>query len=210
MAFPVGLAAAIYLEEYGPKRYGESRLLRMIEANIANLAAVPSIVYGLLGLALFVRYLALGQSLLAGALTLSLFVLPIIIIASREALRAVPGSVREASIALGATQWQTIYHEVLPAALPSVLVGTISALLRAVGEAAPLILVGGATYVAFVPENVLSPYSALPVQIFGWTTRPQLGFHVNAAATITVLVPGMLVLNALTIWVRTRYERRRG
>jgi phosphate transport system permease protein len=210
MAFPIGLAAAIFLEEYGPQRYGESRALRIIEANIANLAAVPSIVYGLLGLAFFVRYLALGQTLLAGALTLSLFVLPIIIITSREALRAVPSSLREASTALGATQWQTIYHEVLPAALPGVVVGTISALLRAVGETAPLILIGAVSYVAFVPENILSPYSALPVQIFSWVTQPNTDFHANAAAAITVLVPGLLLVNALTIWLRNRYEGRKG
>ena len=207
ITFPLGIGAAIYLEEYAEQRFANSRFLRIVEVNIANLAAVPSIVYGLFGLVLFVRLLALEQSLVAGALTLSMFVFPIIVISSREAVRAVPVSIREASFALGATRWQTIYHHVLPAALPGIMTGAILAISRAIGEAAPLILVGALAYVAFLPDSLLSSYSALPVQIFSWVSRPQTGFHQNAAAAITVLLPVLLVLNSLAIWLRNRYER---
>jgi phosphate transport system permease protein len=208
IAFPLGVGAAVYLEEYAWQRLGDSRLLDIVELNIANLAALPSIIIGLFGLAIFVRVFALGQSQLAGALTLSLLVFPRIVISSREALRAVPISIREASLALGASRWQTIYHHVLPAALPGILTGTISAVSRAIGEAAPLILVGALAYAAFVPGSLLDPISALPVQVFGWVSRPQSGFHQNAAATILVLLSILLVLNSLAIWLRNRYERR--
>jgi phosphate transport system permease protein len=207
IAFPIGLGAAIYLEEFTQVGgESESRLLRLIEVNLNSLAAVPSIIFGLLGLAVFVRYLALGPSLLAGALTLSLLILPLIIIAAREALRAVPSSVREASLALGATQWQTVWHQVLPLAFPGVLTGTILALSRAVGETAPLIAIGAVAYVSFLPDSVLAPFSALPVQTFTWITRPQAGFQVNAAAAITVLLPILLGLNAIAIWMRNRFR----
>jgi len=209
IAFPLGVGAAIYLEEYAAQRLGESRLLQIVELNIANLAAVPSIVYGLLGLFLFVRYFALGQSLLAGALTLSLLVIPIVVISSREALRAVPFPIREASFALGATRWQTVYHHVLPSAFPGILSGTMLALSRAMGETAPLIIVGALAYVAFLPEGLLSPYSALPVQIFNWVSRSQAGFHANAAAAISLFLPALLILNSVAIWLRNRYEGKR-
>ena len=208
ISFPVGVGAAIYLEEYCADRFGQSRFFWLVELNLTNLAVVPPIVYGLLGLVLFVRMLALGESLIAGALTLSLLVLPIVVISSREALRAVPRSAREASFALGASRWQTVYHQVLPRALPGILTGTILALSRALGETAPLIMIGALAYVAFLPDSMFAPFSALPVQIFNWITRPQTGFHQNAAAAITLLLPVVLLLNSLAIWLRNRYERK--
>jgi phosphate transport system permease protein len=208
IAFPVGVGAAIYLEEYGRYRFGRNRLLWLVDVNLANLAAVPPVVYGLLGLVLFVRILALGESLISGALTLALLVLPIIVISSREALRAVPRSAREASFALGASRWQTVYHQVLPRALPGIITATILALSRALGETAPLVMVGALAYVAFLPDNAFAPFSALPVQIFNWVTRPQAGFYQNAAAASTLLLPVILFLNSLAIWLRSRYERR--
>ena len=207
ISIPIGLGAAIYLEEYSAVGRW-AWLSRLIEVNIANLASVPSIIYGLLGLAVFARALALGQSLLTGAMTLSLLILPVIIISAREALRAVPSSLREGSLALGATQWQTVRFQVLPAALPGILTGIILALSRAIGETAPLISIGALTYVAFLPESVLSPFSALPIQIFNWVSRPQAGFHANAAAGILVLLPLLLLMNALAIWLRNRYQKR--
>lgn len=208
LAIPIGVGAAIYLEEYAPQDSSRrGRLARLIEINIANLAAVPSILYGLLGLAIFVRALSLGRSLLAGALTLSLLILPIVIIASREALRTVPRSIREASYALGATQWQTIRRQVLPMALPGILTGTILALSRAIGETAPLITIGALAYVAFLPENLFSEFTVLPIQIFNWVSRPQSDFHVNAAAAICVLLPLLLAMNGLAIWLRHRYQK---
>lgn len=203
-SLPLGLGAAIYLEEYA--RPG--RLTRLIEVNIANLAGVPSIIYGLLGLGLFVRALALERSLIAGALTMALLVLPVIIISSREALRAVPPSLREGSYALGATRWQTIQYQVLPMALPGILTGTILAFSRAIGETAPLITIGALTYVAFLPDGIYSPFTVLPIQIFNWVSRPQKGFLVNAAAAIAVLLPLLLLMNGLAIWLRIRYQRR--
>jgi phosphate transport system permease protein len=203
-ALPVGVGAAVYLEEYAGKTWWS----RVIEVNIANLAGVPSIVYGLLGLELFVRALKLERSLLAGALTMALLVLPIIIIASREALRTVPNSIREASCALGATRWQTIWYQVLPMAFPGILTGSILAFSRAIGEAAPLITIGALTYVAFLPDGLLSPFTALPIQIFNWVSRPQPGFHVNAAAAIIVLLVVLLLLNAVAVYLRHRYQRR--
>lgn len=205
-ALPVGLGAAIYLEEYGRR----GRIASIVEVNISNLAGVPSIVYGLLGLELFVRALGLGRSLLAGALTLALLVLPIVILASREALRAVPSSLREAALALGATQWQVTRRVVLPLAIPGVLTGSILAVSRALGEAAPLLVLGALAYVDFLPDTPASPFTALPIQIFSWTNRPQPGFEANAAAGIVVLLATLLCLNGLAIVLRHRLERRRG
>jgi phosphate transport system permease protein len=211
VAFPIGVGAAIYLEEYST----QSRLQRLIEINIANLAGVPSIIYGLLGLELFVRIMRPitgGRSVLAGALTMALLVMPIVIIAAREALRAVANSQRTAAYALGATRWQVTSRVVVPAALPGILTGTILALSRAVGETAPLITMGALTYVAFLPDFSLaglqSPFTVLPIQIFNWVSRPQAGFHVNAAAGIVVLLAVLLMMNAAAIILRNRYQRR--
>jgi phosphate transport system permease protein len=204
LAVPVGVAAAIYLEEYGTR----SLMARLIEINIANLAAVPSIIYGLLGLGLFVRALAMGRSVLAGASTLALLVLPVIILATREALRAVPPSIREGSYALGATKWQTVWHQVLPVALPGILTGTILALSRAIGETAPLITIGALTFVAFAPDGIWSPFTVLPIQIFNWVSRPQPEFQVNAAAAILVLLALLLTMNAAAIWLRDHYQKK--
>ena len=206
LAVPIGVAAAIYLEEYG----GRNMTARLIEINISNLAAVPSIIYGLLGLGLFVRALGMGRSVLAGASTLALLVLPVIILATREALRAVPPSIREGSYALGATKWQTIWFQVLPVALPGILTGTILALSRAIGETAPLISIGALTFVAFVPDGIWSPFTVLPIQIFNWVSRPQAAFQANAAAGIIVLLVLLLSMNALAIWLRDRYQRKLG
>ena len=203
---PVGVATAIYLEEYANR---DRWWNRFIEVNIQNLAAVPSIVYGILGLAFLVRGpLELGRVVLAGGLTLGLLVLPVVIIAAREAIRAVPPSIREGSMALGATQWQTIRKQVLPAATPGIATGIILALSRAIGETAPLILVGAASFVAFNPEGLDSAYTALPLQIFEWISRPQPEFHVLAAAAIIVLLALLLSMNAVAIWLRNRYEQK--
>ena len=195
LAVPVGVAAAIYLEEYG----GRSLFARIIEINITNLAAVPSIIYGLLGLGLFVRLMQMGRSVLAGASTLALLVLPVIILSTREALRAVPPSIREGSYALGATKWQTVWYQVLPVALPGILTGMILALSRAIGETAPLISIGALTFVAFAPDSVWSPFTVLPIQIFNWVSRPQLDFRTNAAAGILVLLVLLLTMNGTAI-----------
>ncbi len=203
-AFPIGVGAAIYLEEYA----GKSWFSRVVEVNISNLAGVPSIIYGLLGLELFVRAMGFDRSLLSGALTMALLVLPIIIISSREALRTVPRSIREASFALGADRWQTIWHQVLPLALPGILTGSILAFSRAIGEAAPLITIGALTYVAFLPDGLFAPFTALPIQIFNWVSRPQAGFHANAAAAILVLLAVLLLMNALAVFLRQRYQKR--
>jgi phosphate transport system permease protein len=204
LAVPVGVATAIYLEEYGRRSF----LSKIIEINITNLAAVPSIIYGLLGLGLFVRALGMGRSVLAGASTLALLVLPVIILATREALRAVPGSIREGSYALGATKWQTVWYQVLPVALPGILTGTILALSRAIGETAPLITIGALTFVAFAPDGIWSPFTVLPIQIFNWVSRPQAEFQVNAAAGIIVLLVLLLTMNAAAIWLRDRYQKK--
>jgi phosphate transport system permease protein len=206
LAVPIGVAAAIYLEEYGGRNLGA----RIIEINITNLAAVPSIIYGLLGLGLFVRSLGMGRSVLAGASTLALLVLPVIILSTREAVRAVPPSIREGSYALGATKWQTIWHQVLPVALPGILTGTILALSRAIGETAPLITIGALTFVAFAPDGIWSPFTVLPIQIFNWVSRPQADFQVNAAAGILVLLALLLTMNAAAIWLRDRYQKKLG
>jgi phosphate transport system permease protein len=204
VSFPIGVGAAIYLEEYAPKNW----LSRILQTNIANLAGVPSIVYGILGLAIFVRYFALGRSVLAGALTLALLILPVIIIASQEALKAVPGSLREASYGVGATKWQTIRHHIFPVALPGILTGTILSLSRAIGETAPLIMIGALTFIAFPPMSPMDPFTVLPIQIFNWTAKPQQEFHELAAAAIIVLLVLLLVMNAAAIFLRNRYQKR--
>jgi phosphate transport system permease protein len=204
IAIPLGVCAAIYLEEYG----GRGRISRLIEINISNLAGVPSIIYGLLGLGLFVRLMAMERSVLAGACTLALLALPVIILSTREALRAVPKTLREGSYALGATKWQTIWHQVLPAALPGVLTGLILALSRAIGETAPLITIGALTYVPFMPTDIWSPFTVLPIQIFNWVSRPQAAFAENAAAGIVVLLGFLLMVNAVAIVLRDRFQRR--
>lgn len=204
ISIPLGVAAAIYLEEYA----ANNRLNSLIEVSIANLAGVPSIVYGILGLTVFVRWLALGRSVLAGALTMSMLILPVIIIASREALRAVPNSIRHAAFALGATRLQTIRHHVLPTALPGILTGTILALSRAVGETAPLIMIGALTYVAFTPEGPMDAFTALPIQIFNWVSRPQPEFRELAAAGIVVLLTVLLLMNAVAVLIRHRSQKR--
>ena len=203
---PVGVATAVYLEEYADNTKWWNRL---IEVNIQNLAAVPSIVYGILGLAFIVRGpLDLGPVVLAGALTLGLLVLPVVIIAAREALRAVPPSIKEGSLALGATQWQTIWKQVLPASIPGIATGVILALSRAIGETAPLIVIGTASFVAFSPDGPTSAFTALPIQIFDWISRPQTAFAELAAAGIIVLLVVLLLMNSLAIWLRNKYESK--
>ncbi len=205
IAVPLGVGAAIHLEEYGAR----GRMSRLIELNIANLAGVPSIIYGLLGLGVFVRAMGMGNTVLAGGCTLALLALPVVIISTREALRAVPKSLREGSYALGATKWQTIRHQVLPAAFPGILTGLILALSRAVGETAPLVMVGALAYVAFLPTDLRSPFTVLPIQIFNWVSRPQAAFAENAAAGIVVLLVLLLTMNAVAIVVRDRFQRNR-
>jgi phosphate transport system permease protein len=206
---PVGVATAIYLEEYADETRWYNRV---VELNIQNLAAVPSIVYGILGLAFLVRGpLSLGPVILAGGLTLGLLVLPVVIIAAREAIRAVPPSIREGSLALGATQWQTIWRQVLPAAVPGIATGVILALARAIGETAPLIVVGAATVVAFNPTGVNDFFTALPIQIFDWISRPQTetnDYRPLAAAGILLLMILLLLMNSVAIWLRNRYEQK--
>jgi phosphate transport system permease protein len=204
LALPLGVGAAIYLEEYGRR----SRLAGIIEVAIANLAGVPSIIYGLLGLELFVRALNLGPSLIAGAATMALLVLPIVIMASREALRTVRDPLREAALGLGATRWQMVRYVVLPMALPGILTGAILSIARAIGETAPLILVGAVVYITFLPDGIDSQFTALPIQIFNWVGMPQRAFVVNAAAGIVVLMVMLLVLNSVAIYLRNRYQKR--
>ena len=202
IALPMGVGAAIYLEEYAP----DNKLTRFIELNIANLAGVPSIIFGLLGLQIFVRWAGLGRSLLAGAFTMAILVLPIIVLASREALRTVPPSVRDASLALGATKWQTTWAQVLPIASPGILTGCILAFSRALGETAPLVTLGALTYVPFLPTGPFSAFTALPIQAFNWTSRPQAAFQHNAAAAILILLVILLTLNSAAIWLRNRCQ----
>lgn len=204
VAFPVGVGTAIWLEEYAPN----NRFTRLVQTNIANLAGVPSIVYGILGLAMFVRFAALGRSVLAGALTLALLILPVIIIASQEAIKAVPNSIRLGAYALGATRWETIRYHVLPLAMPGVLTGTILAVSRAVGEAAPLLLIGALAFVPFVPNGPLDEFTVIPIQIFNWVSKPQPQFHEVAAAGSIVLLAVLLSLNAIAIILRNRYTRK--
>jgi phosphate transport system permease protein len=203
---PVGVATAVYLEEYADNTRWWNRA---IEVNIQNLAAVPSVVYGLLGLAFLVRGpLNLGRVVLAGALTLGLLVLPVVIIAGREAIRAVPPSIREGSMALGATKWQTIWKQVLPSSIPGIATGVILALSRAAGETAPLLVVGAAGFVAFNPDGVFSEFTALPIQIFVWSTDANPVFRELAAAGILVLMVLIVLMNSVAIWLRNRYERK--
>jgi phosphate transport system permease protein len=202
---PVGVMTAIYLEEYADRDRWYNRL---IELNIQNLAAVPSIVYGILGLGIIARGLGLGRTLVTAALTLSLLVLPVVIIASREAVRAVPNSIRQGSLALGATQWQTIWRQVLPAAVPGIATGTILALSRAIGEAAPLLLLGAVTHIRFNPQSLTDAYTVLPIQIFNWVREPNAEFHTLAAAAIVILLAILLAMNSVAIWLRNRYQKR--
>jgi phosphate transport system permease protein len=204
MAIPVGVATALYLEEYANKERWYNRFL---EVNIQNLAAVPSIVYGILGLAFLVRGLGLGRVRLAGAMILTLLVLPTIIIASREAIRAVPSSIRDGGLALGATKWQVIWRQILPAAIPGIATGSILGVSRAIGETAPLLLIGAVTYISFDP-TILGPFTALPIQIYQWVRLPQAEFRELAAAAIIVLLVLLLTLNAFAIWIRNRYQKR--
>jgi phosphate transport system permease protein len=216
-AVPMGVAAGVYLEEYAPKNW----LTALIEINIANLAGVPSIVYGLMALGLFVYQLKLGQSILSAGLTLALLILPIVIVATRESVRAVPGSMREAAYALGATKWQTTRDHVLPYSLGGILTGVIIALSRAIGETAPLITIGALTFIAFLPESpiktefpfisfdwLFSPFSVMPIQMFNWVSRPQHEFHLNAAAAGLVLMIMTLVMNGIAIYFRYRFRKR--
>ena len=204
VAFPLGVGSALYLEEYAPK----NGFTRLLQTNIANLAGVPSIVYGILGLAVFVRFFALGRSVLAGALTLALLILPVVIISAQEAIRAVPNSLREASYGLGATRWQTIRHHVLPVAMPGILTGTILGLSRAIGETAPLIMIGALTFIAFDPATPLDSFTVLPIQIYNWVTLPQEEFRRLAAGGIVVLLTALLLMNASAIVLRNRYRKK--
>lgn len=216
-ALPIGVGAGIYLEEYAPRNW----LTAIVEINIANLAGVPSIVYGLMALGLFVYQFGFGQSILSAGLTLALLILPIVIVATREAIRAVPSSMREAAYALGATKWQTISDHVLPYSMGGILTGIIIGLSRAIGETAPLITIGALTFIAFLPDPpvkgefpfisfdwIWSPYSVLPIQMFNWVSRPQAEFHLNAAATGLVLMAMTLAMNAIAIYFRYRFRKR--
>ncbi len=205
ISVPTGIAAAIYLEEYADKT---KRFNQIIEVSIQNLAAVPSIVFGILGLAFIARRLGLGFTVITAALTLSLLILPTVIIATREALRAVPQSIRFGSLALGATQWQTIWKQVLPAAIPGIATGQILALSRAIGEAAPLLLLGGLTFVTTNPTGPNSGYTVLPIQIYNWISQPREEFQTLAAATIVFLLVLLLAMNAVAIFIRNRYQKR--
>jgi phosphate transport system permease protein len=203
-AFPVGVGAAVYLEEYAP----DNRWTRLLKTNIANLAGVPSVVYGLLGLGVFVSMLAFDRTLLSGALTMALLILPVIIIASQEAIRAVPPSLRQAAYALGATRWQVARDHVIPAAMPGILTGIILSMSRAIGETAPLLVVGASAYVTFNPTGFTSRYTVLPVQIYEWARRPQQDFQDLAAAAIIVLLVLLLILNAAAILLRQRFSKK--
>ena len=204
IAIPIGVAAGIYLEEYSKK----NKLSGLLEINISNLAGVPSIIYGLLGLEVFVRIMNLGASVLAGSLTLSLLILPIIIVATREAIKAVPKSISDASYALGASKWQTIWNQILPASSGGILTGVILALSRAVGETAPLIVVGALAYVPFTPSNPMDEFSVLPIQIFNWISRPQQGFIENAAAAIIILLLITFIMNGIAVYFRNRWQNK--
>ena len=207
VAVPLGIGAAVYLEEYA----GDNWLNRIVEINISNLAGVPSIVYGLLALGIFVNYLAPltgGTSIISGAAALTLLILPVIIIATREAIRAVPGKVREGAYALGATKWDTVRGHVLPMALPGAMTGTILALSRAIGETAPLIVVGAAAFLSFTPNGPTDRFSAMPIQIYGWTSLPQEGWEAVAAAGIVVLLVVLLLMNSVAVTIRNRTQKR--
>mgnify|MGYP001326582761 CR=1 FL=1 len=200
----MGVAAGIYLEEYNNK----SRLSSFIEVNISNLAGVPSVIYGLLGLEIFVRLSKMGSVVLAGSFTLALLVLPIIIVSTREALKAVPPSIRTASYGLGATKWQTVWHQVLPASFGGILTGIILAISRAIGETAPLIVVGALAYVSFIPSNPMDKFTVLPIQIFNWVSRPQHEFTINAAAGIIILLFITFILNGIAVYFRNKWQKK--
>jgi len=204
ISFPIGIGAGIYLQEYGKKNF----FTNFIEVNISNLAGVPSIIYGILGLELFGRVLGLGNSILTGSLTLSLLILPVIIVSAREAIKAVPSSLREASYGLGATKWQTIWNVVLPSSFGGIMTGLILAVSRAIGETAPLIVIGALVYVPFAPSSVMDEFTVLPIQIFNWVTRPQTAFVTNAAAAIVILLAFTFLMNGLAILIRNRYNKR--
>ncbi|MFB5944714.1 phosphate ABC transporter permease PstA [Albibacterium profundi] len=204
VALPIGIMAGIYLQEYGQK----NRLAKFIEINISNLAGVPSVIYGILGLQVFVRMANLGNSILAGSLTLSLLIMPIIIVSTREAIKAVPDSLRQAAYGLGATKWQTIRRVVLPASFGGIMTGIILSTSRAIGETAPLIVVGALAYVPFIPEGPLDQYTSLPIQIFNWTSRPQQGFVISAAAGIIVLLLFTFILNGIAIYLRNKWYKK--
>ncbi|MBN3556138.1 phosphate ABC transporter permease PstA [Fictibacillus nanhaiensis] len=204
VSFILGVGTAIYLEEYAKK----NAFTKFVQINISNLAGVPSIVFGLLGLTIFVRLLGLGSSVLAGGLTMSLLILPVIVVASQEAIRTVPREIREASFGMGATKWQTIRRIVFPAALPGILTGTILALSRAVGETAPLLVLGALAYVAFVPENIFSQFTVLPIQLYNWTSRPQEEFHMIAASGIIILLIILLIMNSIAVLIRNKFHKR--
>lgn len=203
-AIPTGIAAAIFLEEYAKK----SKFLSLVQINIYNLAGIPSIVYGILGLTVFVRWLNLGRSLLAGGLTMGLLVLPVVIVTAQEAIRAVPESLRHAAYALGATKWQTVRYVVLPSALPGMLTGIILALSRAIGETAPLIPIGALTFIRTIPKSPLDSFTVLPIQIYNWTSRPQDDFRAIAAAGIVVLLVVLICMNSVAIFLRNKYQGR--
>ena len=203
-AIPLGIASGIYLEEYAQKNW----MMHLIEINISNLASVPSIVFGLMALGIFVYTLGLGHSILSAGLTLGLLILPIVICTTREAIRAVPGYIREASYAVGATQWQTIRDHILPYSTGGILTGIMIALCRAIGETAPLITIGALTFIAFLPHSLLDPFTVMPIQMFNWTSRPQEAFHVNAAATGIILLGMTLSMNAVAIYVRTSFRKK--
>ncbi|MBE2912124.1 phosphate ABC transporter permease PstA [Anoxybacillus flavithermus] len=200
----LGVGTAIYLEEYAKK----SRFTDFIQTNISNLAGVPSIVFGLLGLTIFVRELNLGRSILAAGLTMSLLVLPVIVVAAQEAIRAVPNQLREASYGMGATKWQTIYRIVLPAAIPGILTGSILALSRAIGETAPLVVLGIPTFLAYLPRGILDTFTVMPMQIYNWTSRPQADFQHVAAAGIVVLLVVLIFMNSIAIFIRNKFQKR--
>ncbi|SHM43958.1 phosphate ABC transporter membrane protein 2, PhoT family (TC 3.A.1.7.1) [Caldanaerovirga acetigignens] len=203
-SIPIGIAAAIFLEEYAKK----NKLVSFIQLNIYNLAGVPSIVYGILGLTVFVRWMKLGRSLLAGGLTMGILVLPVVIVSAQEAIRAVPDSWREAAYALGATKWQTVRYVVLPTALPGIMTGVILALSRAIGETAPLIPIGALTFIRTLPKSPFDSFTVLPIQIYNWTSRPQEDFRAIAAAAIVVLLFVLLSMNFVAIMIRNKYQRR--
>jgi phosphate transport system permease protein len=216
VAVPLGVAAGIYLEEYARKNW----VTDVIEINITNLAGVPSIVYGLLALGLFVYAFGLGQSIQAAGLTLALLILPVVIVATREAIRAIPASIREGSYAVGATRWQTVKDHVIPYSMPGILTGVIIGMSRAIGETAPIITIGALTFIAFLPpppvgvdfpflsfEWLRAPFTVMPIQMFNWTSRPDEAFHANAAAAGTILVVMTLLMNALAIWLRFRLRK---
>lgn len=204
IALPIGILAGVYLQEYGKR----NRFARFIEINISNLAGVPSVIYGILGLTLFVRLFGWGNSLIAGAFTLALLILPIIIVATREAVKAVPDSLREAAYGMGATKWQTTSRVVIPSALGGILTGIILSVSRAVGETAPLLVIGALVYVPFIPEGPRDQFTTLPIQIFNWVSRPQAAFLVNAAAGIIVLLLITFLLNAAAIYLRNKWYKK--